>query len=107
MHHRAGHRIAVVEEVIGIEMAVAQELEQPAVERTRARLGNGIDRVPHTPAILRREGVGLNLELLQLVDRGYENQPTPIARAVPMTIHQQSRSPKTPAPKIKCGTLLV
>ena len=53
----------VGEEVIGIQFVVAQEFERAAVELVRARAGGGVDNHPGGVAVLRREVVGLHLEL--------------------------------------------
>ena len=68
---------------------------------------DGIDHVSHAPAILRRVGVGLNLELLQFIDRGHVDDAVPIARAIPMAIEEEDRRAHAASSEIEEGDVLV
>src|SRR5207244_444627 len=54
-------------EVARVQITVAEELEQVAVDRVRTRLGHTIDSGPRVASVLRRQGAGFQLELLQRV----------------------------------------
>ena len=58
------------EEVVGIQLVVAQELEYRAVELIGAALDGGIDHRARRVTEFRREGAGLDFEFLHRVHRG-------------------------------------
>src|ERR1700722_6426500 len=107
MKCRTRQAFQVIEEVVGIEGVVAQKLEGAAVEVVRARFLNRVDDVAHAPAILRRIGVGLNLELLQFIDGGHVNDAIPIAGAIPVTVEEEDRRAHATSSEIKEGDILV
>ncbi len=63
----AGGRIDGAERVRGVELVVAEELEQVGVKEVRARLGRDVDRRAGVEAVLRVLRAGLDAELLQRV----------------------------------------
>src|SRR6185369_14866612 len=57
-----------VEEILGVELLVADELKGAAVHTVRTGLGNSGDDDPRISAILGRERIGQHLELLHHLD---------------------------------------
>ena len=102
-----GNTGPVIEEIVGIEIVVAQELEGITMEAIGARFSNGIHHISHAPTILSRKGVGLNLELLQLIHTRNINRTVPIAGAVPVSVQQEGGGPEAPAAKVEKGNILV
>ena len=62
-----------VEEVLGVELLVAEELEGGAVEVVGPGLEVDVDDAAHGAAVLGGVGVGLDLELLDGVDGGLDH----------------------------------
>src|SRR6267154_1977991 len=80
--------IAIIEVVVGVEGAIAIELEEVAVKTVRSRFADDVDDVAAAPAVLSGEGVGLDLELLDAFDRGDVDDATPVLRGVPGSIKE-------------------
>src|SRR6266851_1001892 len=83
--------VAIVEVVVRIESTVPVELEQVSVETVGSGFGDDVDDVSAAPAILRGEGVGLDLELLDVFDRGNVDDAAPVLRGVPGSVEQIGR----------------
>ena len=67
-----------IEEILGVQLLVAQELKGRAVEVVGAGFGGEIDDAAHGAAVLRGIGVGLHLELLDGVDGGLHHLRAPL-----------------------------
>ena len=67
---RNGPAGALVEELVGVELAVAQKLEQSAVELVGSAPRGNVHHASAAAAPLRREAVGLHLELLRRLHGG-------------------------------------
>src|ERR1700722_18904809 len=80
--------IAVVEVVVGVESAVAIELEYVSVEAVGSGLCDYVDDVTAAPAVLRGEGIGLDLELLDVFDGRNVDNAAPILRGVPGAVQK-------------------
>src|SRR5262249_14266588 len=78
-----------------------------SMERSRARLGNRVDDVPHAPPVLGRKSVGLNLELLEFIHRRDEYDSVPVAGSFPMPVNQECGGPETAAAEIEKGDILI
>ena len=70
VERRARQAGRIGEEVVGVEIVVAQKLEDRAVKLIGAALDGGVDHRAGGVAELGGEVVGLDLELLYRVDRG-------------------------------------
>ena len=102
---------AVVEEVVGVEHAVAQELEAAAVHRIGARLDLQVHDAAERVAELRRVRARLELELVERVDAREEHhrlQPrlvvvhavehvVVVARPLPVRGERRRRAPREAA----------
>src|SRR5262249_14626595 len=64
----------------GVEVAVAQKLEQISVERVSARFGHNIDDSPWMEAVLSRKSIRLDIELLNKIR--HRNRQVDIAEGV-------------------------
>src|SRR4029079_9212995 len=78
---RAWPAVDIVEEIFGIESVVAQKVVRGAVERIGAALGDGIDLRGAAP-VFRRVGIGLDLELLNLIDGWNRHHRVEIRRRI-------------------------
>ena len=75
---RPGNVSRVVEEIVRVQVAVAQEFKDVAMEGVAAGSGDGVHYVAHAPAVLGRESVGLNLEFLGFVNRRNIDDAVPV-----------------------------
>src|SRR5205085_160512 len=64
MDQRARQAGPVREEVVRIQVSIAQELKRASVDGIRAGFRHHVHGVSHTPAVLRGEGIRLDLEFL-------------------------------------------
>src|SRR5262249_55213205 len=65
---RTRHPARVVEEVVGVELVIAQELKGAAVELVIAAAGHDVDRRAGIAPVLRREIGGLDVDLADEVN---------------------------------------
>ena len=77
------------------------------MESTGAALRNDVDDVASTPAVLRGEGVGLNLEFLHVINRGHVDHPSPAHRCVPRPIQQVTGRTEELSAEVYEGDILV
>ena len=66
-----------------IEFLVLVKIPRVAVEGVGAGLGDHVDDVARAPSILGSEGVVLDLELLDRVNRGNKNNAAPLGIGIP------------------------
>ena len=95
------------EEIVGVQLVVAKELEDRAVELVGAALDRGIDHGARCVAEFRGEGAGLDFEFLHRVHRRHYRDAIPSDRAcighgiVIDTIQRDFICGKSAAPAIK------
>ena len=86
---RLGAAELVVEQIIGVELVIAQKLEPAAVELIRAGLDLDIHDAAVGPAELRGVRAGLNLEFLDRVHAGKDDHGVQIQFVVVDAIEQE------------------
>src|SRR5207245_1390939 len=89
----AKRRDGLIEEVPGVESAVAVEIVGAPVKLVRARLGDGVDDATGTPAVLGRVIVGEHRELADGIHSQVHAQGTSRA-AVGVVVDDHSIDPK-------------
>ena len=94
---RPGNVSRVVEEIVRVQVAVAQEFKDVAMEGVAAGSGDGVHYVAHAPAVLGRESVGLNLEFLGFVNRRNIDDAVPVACPVPVSVQEEGGGSKAAA----------
>lgn len=103
----AGRGVDLLEEVSGIQHAVAIEHVGVAVEAVGARLGNHVDDVAAAPPVLSGESIGLNLELLHVVGRWDVDHATPVGRGIPGAVQKEGLGSEEGSAEVEEGNVLV
>ena len=99
--------VAIVEVVVSVKCAVAKELKEIAMKAVGAGLADDVDDVAAAPSILRGEGVGLDLELLDAFNGGNVDDAAPVLRSVPGSIEKIGRSAEVSSAEVEKRNVLV
>src|SRR5215469_8265403 len=94
-------------EMVGIKRGVAQIVVNIAMQAATAGLGHHVDHISSAPTVLRREGILLDLELLNVVWRWHVNNPAPAFAGIPCTVQKERICSEVPATKVKERNILV
>ena len=70
-------------------------------------LGNDVDDISAGPAVLGGEGVGLDLELLNVLDGGHVDDSPPVLRGVPGSVEEVGGGSEVSATEVEEGDVLV
>ncbi len=104
---RTFYPIAIIEVVIGVECAVAIELEEVAVKAVRSGFADDVDDIAAAPTVLSGEGIGLNLEFLNAFDRGHVDDAAPVLRRVPGSVQKKGSRAEVSATEVEERDILV
>src|ERR1700752_1947507 len=103
----AWYSSGVGEEVVCVQVVVAQELKSIAVVFVVPRLGDHIDDVPGTETVLRGEAVALEAEFLSLFDAGNVHNSPPLAVNVPMPVEEELCIAESTSAEVEEGYVLI